>query len=63
MLFFGSINGVFGHQVHGLAATDQLTSAGMQDFNNVSTECAFVYFVYFSHCFSPQFEEFLAVSL
>jgi hypothetical protein len=49
MFFLGGIDGVFGHQVHGLAATDQLTRTGMQNFNNVAAEGALVHFILLGH--------------
>jgi len=49
MLFFGSINGVFSHQGHCLAAADQFTCSDMQNFDDVAAKGALVHFIFLGH--------------
>jgi hypothetical protein len=49
MFFFGGIHRVFGHQDHGLAAAHQFSLTGMEDFDDVAADGAFIDFIDFAH--------------
>jgi hypothetical protein len=55
MFFLSCINAVFHHHIHRLTATSQFTGTGVQYLNDIATEGAFIYFVFFRHNESPVF--------
>lgn len=44
MFFLCRIDGVLGHEFHGFTTAHQFSSTGMDDFNDISAQIAFVYF-------------------
>jgi len=49
VFFFRGINRIFGKQLHGLSAANQLPGTAMQDFNDIATEITLVNLVAFGH--------------